>query len=170
MSMYCMKCSAIGLAPLTVACGCGSMRWRGTYELPGEPSSSPRPNIAVHGAPGAAMNVAKDAAGNFIEATPETPYFQIGESKYGKPVLDRAIKYDVDLYEALKIGLVSMDSTMRSNLGVGMPIDLLCYARDSLKVTVKCRFASGDAYFETLKHQWIAGTRRVFHDLPSLEG
>ena len=65
------------------------------------------------------------SAGNFIECTIDTPYLRIGERKYGKPVLDRAIGYDTDLYDALKIGLISMDSTMRSNLGVGLPIDLL---------------------------------------------
>ena len=64
-------------------------------------------------------------AGNFIECTTDTPYLQIGEHKYGKPVLDRAMHYDVELYEALKTGLISMDSTMRSNLGVGLPIDVL---------------------------------------------
>ena len=64
------------------------------------------------------------AAGNFIECTTDTPYLQIGEHKYGKPVLDRAMHYDVELYEALKTGLISMDSTMRSNLGVGLPIAL----------------------------------------------
>ena len=63
-------------------------------------------------------------AGNFIECTTDTPYLQIGEHKYGKPILDRAVKYDTDLYDALKIGLISMDSTMRSNLAVGLPIDL----------------------------------------------
>ena len=64
------------------------------------------------------------SAGNFIECTTDTPYLQIGEHKYGKPILDRAITYDIDLYDALKIGLISMDSTMRSNLGVGLPIDM----------------------------------------------
>ena len=70
-------------------------------------------------------------AGNFIECSVDSPYLQIGEHKYGKPVLDRAISYGVDLYDALKIGLISMDSTMRSNLGVGMPIDLLVVRRDT---------------------------------------
>ena len=64
-------------------------------------------------------------AGNFIECTTDTPYLQIGEHKYGKPVLDRAMHYEVELYEALKTSLISMDSTMRSNLGVGLPIDVL---------------------------------------------
>ena len=65
------------------------------------------------------------AAGNFIEATSDTPYLQIGEHKYGKPILDRSITEQTDLYDALKLGLISMDSTMRSNLGVGLPIDLV---------------------------------------------
>jgi len=73
------------------------------------------------------------------------------------------------LEDATKCVLVSFDSTMLSNLSVGMPIDLLCYARDSLQVTMKRRFESGDTYFEALKQQWIAGTRKVFHDLPPLE-
>ena len=64
-------------------------------------------------------------AGNFIECTRDTPYLQIGEHKYGKPVLDRAITFDSDLYDALKVGLVSVDSTMRSNLSVGLPLDIL---------------------------------------------
>ena len=71
------------------------------------------------------------SAGNFIECTIDTPYLQIGEHKYGKPVLDRAIAFDTDLYDALKIGLISMDSTMRSNLGVGLPIDILVVRRDA---------------------------------------
>ena len=69
--------------------------------------------------------------GNFIEATEDTPFLQIGEHKYGKPILDRAITYPIDLYDALKIALVSMDSTMRSNLSVGMPIDLVVVRRDA---------------------------------------
>src|SRR5207245_6185275 len=71
------------------------------------------------------------SAGNFIECTTDTPYLQIGEHKYGKPVLDRAITHGIDLYDALKIGLISMDSTMRSNIGVGMPIDLIVVRADA---------------------------------------
>src|SRR6202047_5587826 len=70
-------------------------------------------------------------AGNFIECTTDTPYLQIGEHKYGKPVLDRAISYDMDIYDALKVGLVSIDSTTRSNLSVGLPIDILVVRRDT---------------------------------------
>src|ERR1700741_3388065 len=78
-------------------------------------------------------------AGNFIESTIDTPYLQVGEHKYGKPVLDRAVTYSVDLYDALKIGLISMDSTMRSNLGVGMPIDLLVVRRDTCEAELNYR-------------------------------
>jgi len=109
------------------------------------------------------------AEGNFIEAGTETTFLQTGEAKYGKPILDLAVTPSATLEDATKCVLVSFDSTMLSNLSVGMPIDLLCYARDSLKVTMKRRFDSGDAYFDTLKHQWIAGTRKVFHELPALK-
>src|SRR5450631_2124800 len=108
------------------------------------------------------------AEGNFIEAGTDTSFLQTGEAKYGKPILDLAVSPSATLEDATKCVLVSFDSTMLiiSNLSVGMPIDLLCYSKDSLKVTMKRRFDSGDAYFESLKQQWIAGTRKVFHDLP----
>jgi len=109
------------------------------------------------------------AVGNFIEAGLETPFIQTGETKYGKPIIDRVITPATSLADATKCVLVSFDSTMRSNLSVGMPIDLLCYAKDSLKVTMKRRFESGDTYFEALKQQWTIGTRKVFHDLPPLQ-
>jgi putative proteasome-type protease len=108
------------------------------------------------------------AEGNFIEAGTDTSFLQTGEAKYGKPILDLAVTPTATLEDATKCVLVSYDSTMLSNLSVGMPIDLLCYVRDSLQVTMKRRFESGDPYFETLKQQWIAGTRQVFHDLPAL--
>ncbi len=109
------------------------------------------------------------AEGNFIEAGTDTSFLQTGEAKYGKPILDLGVTSDATLDDATKCVLVSFDSTMLSNLSVGMPIDLLCYARDSLQVRMKRRFEHGDAYFETLKQQWIAGTRRVFHELPPLQ-
>jgi len=109
------------------------------------------------------------AEGNFIEAGSDTPFLQTGEAKYGKPILDLAVTASATLEDATKCVLVSFDSTMLSNLSVGMPIDLLCYARDSLRVTMKRRFDVGDAYFESLKQAWLAGTRKVFHDLPALE-
>ena len=109
------------------------------------------------------------AEGNFIEAGSQTTFLQTGEAKYGKPILDLAVTPSATLEDATKCVLVSYDSTMLSNLSVGMPIDLLCYAHDALRVTMKRRFDVGDPYFESLKTQWVAGTRRVFHELPALE-
>ena len=108
------------------------------------------------------------AEGNFIEAGSDTSFLQTGEAKYGNPILDLVVNPSATLEDATKCVLVSFDSTMLSNLSVGMPIDLLCYARDSLKVTMKRRFDVGDTYFELLKQQWIAGTQKVFRALPAL--
>lgn len=108
------------------------------------------------------------AEGNFIEAGTDTPYVQTGETKYGKPIIDRVITRATPLGEAAKCVLVSFDSTMRSNLSVGMPIDLVCYERDSLVVSQRRRFEEGDAYFSALSRQWSEGTRQVFRHLPEL--
>ena len=108
------------------------------------------------------------AEGNFIEAGTDTVFLQTGEAKYGKPILDIGVTAEASLEDATKCVLVSFDSTMLSNLSVGMPIDLLCYERDSLVVTLKRRFDTGDPYFEALNQQWLTGTRRVFHELPAL--
>ncbi len=108
------------------------------------------------------------AEGNFIEAGIDTTYFQTGEAKYGKPVIDRVITRATPLADATKCVLVSFDSTMRSNLSVGMPIDLICYQRDSLKLQMRRRIVDGDAYFKTLGQEWSEGTRKVFRDLPEL--
>ncbi|OAI02109.1 hypothetical protein [Methylomonas methanica] len=109
------------------------------------------------------------AEGTFIEASIETPYFQTGETKYGKPIIDRVITRSTSLNNAAKCVLVSFDSTMCSNLSVGMPIDLLCYQRDSLVVKMRRRFAEGDAYFVELGKQWTEGTRLVFDQLSNLD-
>ncbi len=109
------------------------------------------------------------AQGNFIEASLETPYFQTGETKYGKPIIDRVITRSTALNDAAKCVLVSFDSTMCSNLSVGMPIDLICYQRDSLEVRMRRRFDEGDAYFTELGKQWTEGTRQVFSRLPNLD-
>ncbi|MEO8751170.1 MAG: peptidase [Casimicrobiaceae bacterium] len=106
--------------------------------------------------------------GNFIEAGTHTPYFQTGETKYGKPIIDRVITRSTPLPDATKCVLVSFDSTMRSNLSVGMPIDLICYERDSLAVQWRRRFDDGDAYFTALSNSWSEGTRQVFRQLPEL--
>jgi putative proteasome-type protease len=108
------------------------------------------------------------AEGNFIEAEIATPYFQTGENKYGKPIIDRVITRLTPLSDAIKCVLVSFDLTMRSNLSVGMPIDLICYERDSLQVQWRRRFDDGDPYFAALGHEWSEGTREVFRQLPEL--
>jgi putative proteasome-type protease len=108
------------------------------------------------------------AEGNFIEAGDDTNFFQTGETKYGKPILDRVLTQHTPLAEATKCVLVSFDSTMRSNLSVGMPIDLVCYEQDSLEVRLRRRFYEGDPYFTTLSQEWSDGTRKVFRDLPEL--
>ena len=104
--------------------------------------------------------------GNFIEATPETCYFQIGESKYGKPVLDRVLERDTSLVDATKCTIVSFDSTMRSNISVGLPIDLVVYEVDALKIRLQRRIEETDPYFQMIHAQWGAGLRRVFAELP----
>jgi len=106
------------------------------------------------------------SAGNFIECTTDTPYLQIGEHKYGKPVLDRAIGFDTDIYDALKIGLISMDSTMRSNLGVGLPIDLLVVKRDECNQELSYRIEPGEPYFQELRQQWSAALRAAHIAIP----
>ena len=107
--------------------------------------------------------------GNFIEASLETPYFQTGETKYGKPIIDRVITRSTSLNDAAKCVLVSFDSTMRSNLSVGMPIDMICYQLDSLEVRMRRRFDNGDAYFSELGKQMTEGIRQVFSRLPNLD-
>jgi putative proteasome-type protease len=104
--------------------------------------------------------------GNFIEATPDTCYFQIGESKYGKPVIDRVVHRGTSLVDATKCTIVSFDSTMRSNISVGLPIDLLVYETGSLKVTLQRRIQEFDPYFQLVHNQWGEGLRRVFAQLP----
>jgi len=109
------------------------------------------------------------AEGNFIEASADTPFFQTGEAKYGKPIIDPVITPSTSLTDATKCVLVSFDSTMRSNLSVGMPIDLACYERDSLKLDMRRRFDQGDSYFTALSEEWSEGVRGVFKHLPALK-
>jgi len=106
------------------------------------------------------------SAGNFIECTTDTPYLQIGEHKYGKPVLDRAVSYGMDLYDALKVGLVSIDSTMRSNLGVGLPIDILVARRDTYNSEVNYRIEPGEPYFQDLRERWSGALRAAHIAIP----
>ncbi len=105
--------------------------------------------------------------GNFIEATPETCYFQIGETKYGKPIIDRVVTRATGLQEATKCTLVSFDSTMRSNISVGLPIDIILYETDSMTIKLQRRVEESDAYFQMVHTQWGEGLRRVFAQLPN---
>ncbi|HJS02239.1 MAG TPA: proteasome-type protease, partial [Variovorax sp.] len=105
------------------------------------------------------------AAGNFIEATTETPYFQVGESKYGKPVLDRVLTPDTPLDEAAKCALVSMDSTMKSNLSVGLPLDLVVYEANALQTDRVICIDADNPYYRMLHNSWGQKLREVFDSL-----
>lgn len=107
------------------------------------------------------------SAGNFIEATAETPFFQIGESKYGKPILDRVIGSGLSLDEVAKCCLISMDSTIKSNLSVGLPLDLLCYERDALRVNRHKLIDGKEPYFASIRERWAEQLRKVFNELPA---
>mgnify|MGYP000215096224 FL=1 len=110
------------------------------------------------------------AEGNFIEATDDTPFFQIGEHKYGKPILDRVADSRMRLGEAAKLILLSFDSTLRSNLSVGMPIDLLLYERDSLDVRRQRRIGQDDEYFKNLSTAWSDALRQAFAKIDEFKG
>lgn len=103
--------------------------------------------------------------GNFIEATEETPFFQIGESKYGKPILDRVVGYSTPLDRAYQCALISFDSTMKSNLSVGMPLDVAIYRRDNLQPCFTERVDESSPYFHDLRQQWHEGLRGLFNQL-----
>lgn len=109
------------------------------------------------------------AEGNFIEASEEAPFFQIGETKYGKPIIDRVIRADTPLIDAVKCIMVSFDSTMRSNLSVGLPIDLACYKDSSLKLDLVQHITEEDPYFSQISKRWSDGLRGVFASLPNPE-
>jgi putative proteasome-type protease len=107
-------------------------------------------------------------AGNFIEAGEETPYMQIGEHKYGKPILDRVIRPDTTLDEAIKAALVSMDSTLRSNLSVGMPLDLTVIPAGEYRAKTQ-RIESDHKEFRHISDSWASSLRQAFHALPSIK-
>ena len=112
------------------------------------------------------------SAGNFIEATPETPYFQVGESKYGKPVLDRVITPATPLDEAAKCALVSMDSTLKSNLSVGLPLDLVVYEAHQYQTDKVVCIDEDNAYFKMMHNNWGMKLREVFDSIedPTWDG
>ena len=106
------------------------------------------------------------SAGNCIECGPDTPYLQIGENKYGKPIIDRALTYETELYEAVKIGLISFSSTMRSNLAVGLPIDLVVVRQGQSKAELVHRIGADDAYFAELSHRWSEALNQARAGIP----
>ncbi len=111
------------------------------------------------------------AQGNFIECSSDTPYLQIGELKYGKPILDRALRPDTPMGEAVKLGLISFDSTIRSNIAVGPPFDMIVIARDSLHGEQR-RIEADDPYFKDLGRRWseaLANAHRAMPPPPWLE-
>jgi putative proteasome-type protease len=106
-------------------------------------------------------------AGNFIESCPETTYFQIGETKYGKPIIDRVVSHDTDLMDTVKCVLISFDSTIRSNISVAPPIDLLIYRTDSFHEDYHKRILENDAYYTKIRQGWGEGLKSVFSELPN---
>ena len=108
-------------------------------------------------------------AGNFIEATEETPYLQVGENKYGKPILDRTIGFAMPIDQAVKAALVSFDSTMRSNLSVGPPIDLITVLDGKQRIERHAVIAEDDPYFVNLRQRYGDGIVSVFQGLPDPE-
>lgn len=107
------------------------------------------------------------AAGNFIEATPDTPYLQIGETKYGKPIVDRVVKHQTDIMDAVKCVLISFDSTIRSNVSVSAPIDLMIYRTDTLHANCRERITEQDPYYASVRKGWGEGLKAVFSSLPN---
>ena len=106
------------------------------------------------------------SAGNFIEATIDTPFLQIGEHKYGKPILDRVVKYQTSIQDGIKLSLISMDSTLRSNLPVGVPVDLLIYERDSFHSSMRRRIDETDPYFQNLRGYWSSALQHAYQQAP----
>ncbi len=113
------------------------------------------------------------SAGNFVECQPDQPFLQIGETKYGKPILDRALHYHTPLEEAVKVGLISFDSTIRSNLAVGRPLDLIAIPADRARAVVRRRIEAADAYFDDLSARWsmlLNEARDTIPDPPFMAG
>ncbi|MFQ3613128.1 MAG: proteasome-type protease [Cyanobacteriota bacterium] len=107
--------------------------------------------------------------GNCIQATPETPFLQVGETKYGKPILDRTLSYETPLEDAAKCALLSIDSTMKSNISVGPPIDLVMVQADQLKVSHRLRLRTGDPYLAKMRKLWESSLKQAFDQMPPIE-
>ncbi|MGJ3258902.1 MAG: peptidase [Rhodospirillales bacterium] len=107
------------------------------------------------------------SAGNYIEATDDTPYMQIGESKYGKPILERVVTPEMDLAQAAKCALVSLDSTIRSNVAVAPPIDMVIIRAEEYRVGIVHRIMADEPYYTDLSKNWAEGLRHLFDSLPA---
>ncbi len=107
--------------------------------------------------------------GNFIEAGKDTPYFQIGETKYGRPILVRGFEADMDFADIAKLLMVSFDSTLKANLSVGLPLDLQLYRKDDFAAFHERRIIADDPYFESISDGWSEALRSAFHSLPDYE-
>lgn len=104
--------------------------------------------------------------GNFIEASFDTPFFQIGETKYGRPILIRGYDRDMSFEDAVKLMLVSFDSTIKANLSVGLPLDLLVIARDAFQPLHTRRIGGEDSYYRSVSEGWSEALKNAFHSLP----
>jgi len=107
--------------------------------------------------------------GNFIEANDDTPFFQIGETKYGRPILVRAYDPDISWAAAVKLLLVSFDSTIKANLSVGLPLDLQIYNKDSLQISLQRRIDAHDPYYTMISDGWGIALKQAFYSLPDIE-
>lgn len=107
--------------------------------------------------------------GNVVHASDDSPFLQIGEFKYGKPILDRGFTHKTSLCEAVKFGALSMDSTMKSNVSVGPPVDIMCYTKDSLKACHRVRLSEGDPYLQEIRGRWSRGLTELVHSMPELK-
>lgn len=107
--------------------------------------------------------------GNFIQATPETPFLQIGETKYGKPILDRTISYETPMEDLAKCALLSLDSTMKSNISVGPPINLIMYEADSFQISHKLELRIGAPYIAKIRKLWEQSVRHAFESMPNID-
>jgi putative proteasome-type protease len=105
--------------------------------------------------------------GNSIHATRDCPFLQIGERKYGKPILDRGFSYETGLADAVKVGMISIDSTMTSNVAVGPPIDILCYETDSLQAKLRAHLDEDDPYLQSISQRWQDGIVKLVNEMPA---
>ena len=104
--------------------------------------------------------------GNFIEAGFDTPFFQIGETKYGRPIILRGYDRAMSMEDAVKLLMVSFDSTLKANLSVGLPLDLMVIERDALAVSHERRIGHDDPYFQAISNSWGDALKNAFHSLP----